>query len=259
MAASTAAPRRHQQQHGPRPLQRTHQRVGGDGDGQPLGDRPPALAFVGIEAHDGKAAVADVGREVPSHDAQSDDADIRLAFHPRRVPPLLSPDHSLARAAHARGRGAPVETGRMRYFEDFHVGDVYELGSRGVTREEILDFARQYDPQYFHIDEERAKESIYGGLIASGWHTAAMTMRLACEGIVLDSASMGSPGIDELRWVRPVRPGDTLTARMEILAARASESKPDRGIVNSHVIVTNQAGDTVLTWKAMGMYRRRPG
>lgn len=146
----------------------------------------------------------------------------------------------------------------MRYFEDFQVGDVYELGSRAVSKEEILDFARQYDPQYFHIDEERAKESIYGGLIASGWHTAAMTMRLACEGIVLQSASMGSPGIDELRWVRPVRPGDTLTARMEILGSRASQSKPDRGIVNSQVVVTNQDGDTVLTWKAMGMYRRKP-
>lgn len=146
----------------------------------------------------------------------------------------------------------------MRYFEDFHAGDVYDLGSRAVTREEILDFARQFDPQYFHVDEERAKESIYGGLIASGWHTAAMTMRLACDAIVLQSASMGSPGLDELRWVRPVRPGDTLTARMEILSARASQSKPDRGIVNSQVIVANQDGETVLTWKAMGMYRRRP-
>lgn len=146
----------------------------------------------------------------------------------------------------------------MRYFEDFHAGDVYDLGSRSVTREEILDFARQFDPQYFHVDEERAKESIYGGLIASGWHTAAMTMRLACDAIVLQSASMGSPGLDELRWVRPVRPGDTLTARMEILSARASQSKPDRGIVNSQVIVANQDGETVLTWKAMGMYRRRP-
>ncbi|WP_374443744.1 MaoC family dehydratase [Stella sp.] len=146
----------------------------------------------------------------------------------------------------------------MRYFEDFHAGDVYDLGSRAVTREEILDFARQFDPQYFHVDEERAKESIYGGLIASGWHTAAMTMRLACDAIVLQSASMGSPGLDELRWVRPVRPGDTLTARMEILSARASQSKPDRGIVISQVIVANQDGETVLTWKAMGMYRRRP-
>ncbi|MGE0716042.1 MAG: MaoC family dehydratase [Alphaproteobacteria bacterium] len=146
----------------------------------------------------------------------------------------------------------------MRYFEDFKVGEAYELGTRHVTKEEILDFARRYDPQYFHIDEERAKESIYGGLIASGWHTAAMTMRMAADGIILDSASMGSPGIDELRWLKPVRPGDTLSARMEILGARASESKPDRGIVNSRVEVRNQAGETVLTWKAMGMYRRRP-
>ncbi|MCC7275984.1 MAG: MaoC family dehydratase [Alphaproteobacteria bacterium] len=147
----------------------------------------------------------------------------------------------------------------MRYFEDFRVGDVYELGSRSVTREEILDFARQFDPQYFHVDEERAKESIYGGLIASGWHTAAITMRLAADGIILQSASMGSPGVDELRWLKPVRPGDTLSARMEILSSRASDSKPDRGIVNSRVEVKNQDGDTVLTWKAMGMYRRRAG
>ena len=147
----------------------------------------------------------------------------------------------------------------MRYFEDFHPGDVYPLGSRSVSKDEILDFARQYDPQYFHVDEERAKESIYGGLIASGWHTAAMTMRLACEAIMLQSAGMGSPGLDELRWVRPVRPGDTLHARMEILSARPSQSKPDRGVVQSQVVVTNQDGDTVLTWKAMGMYRRRPG
>ena len=146
----------------------------------------------------------------------------------------------------------------MRFFEDFTVGEVYELGSRTVTREEILDFARQYDPQPFHVDEERAKESIYGGLIASGWHTASMTMRLVADGILLDAAGMGSPGLDELRWLKPVRPDDTLTARMEIASVRASESKPDRGIVNSVVQVANQKGETVLTWKAIGMYRRRP-
>ncbi|BBK42326.1 hypothetical protein STVA_23460 [Allostella vacuolata] len=146
----------------------------------------------------------------------------------------------------------------MRFFEDFNVGDVYELGSRSVTKEEILDFARQFDPQPFHVDEERAKESIYGGLIASGWHTASMTMRLLADGILLDAAGMGSPGLDELRWLKPVRPDDTLTARMEIASVRASESKPDRGVVNSVIQVTNQKGETVLTWKAIGMYRRRP-
>ncbi len=144
----------------------------------------------------------------------------------------------------------------MRYFEDFKVGDVYELGSIAVTRDEIVEFARKFDPQYFHVDEERAKESIYGGLIASGWHTAALTMRMAADGIILQSASMGSPGIDELRWLKPVRPGDTLSATMEVLSARASESKPDRGVVNTRVAVKNQSGETVMTWKALGMYRR---
>ncbi|MGE0725116.1 MAG: MaoC family dehydratase [Alphaproteobacteria bacterium] len=145
----------------------------------------------------------------------------------------------------------------MRYFEDFTLGEVVELGSRSVSREEIIDFARQFDPQYFHVDEERAKESIYGGLIASGWHTAALTMRLAADGLILDSASMGSPGVDELRWLKPVRPGDTLSARFTVTEIRPSGSKPDRGIVKSFVEVANQDGETVLTWKAMGMYRRR--
>lgn len=146
----------------------------------------------------------------------------------------------------------------MRYFEDFNAGDVFELGSRSVTKEEILEFAGRYDPQPFHVDEERARESIYGGLIASGWHTASMTMRLLADSILLDAAGMGSPGLDELRWLKPVRPGDTLSARMEILSARPSASKPDRGLVQSQIQVTNQNGETVLTWKAMGLYRRRP-
>ena len=145
----------------------------------------------------------------------------------------------------------------MRYFEDFTLGEVVELGSRSVSKEEIIDFARQFDPQYFHVDEERAKQSIYGGLIASGWHTAALTMRLAADGLILDSASMGSPGVDELRWLKPVRPGDTLSARFTVTEIRPSGSKPDRGIVKSFVEVSNQHGEVVLTWKALGMYRRR--
>ena len=145
----------------------------------------------------------------------------------------------------------------MRYFEDFTLGEVVELGSRSISKEEIIDFARQFDPQYFHVDEERAKQSIYGGLIASGWHTAALTMRLAADGLILDSASMGSPGVDELRWLKPVRPGDTLSARFTVTEIRPSGSKPDRGIVKSFVEVSNQHGEVVLTWKALGMYRRR--
>jgi len=146
----------------------------------------------------------------------------------------------------------------MRYFEDFTVGDVYELGSRQVSQDEIIAFATAYDPQTFHTDPERAKDSPYGGLIASGWHTAAMTMRMVCDGLVLNAASMGSGGVDELRWLRPVRPGDTLTGRLKVIATRASQSKPDRGIVHSQVEVSNQDGHPVLTWKAMGFYGRRP-
>src|SRR5579859_3157513 len=103
-----------------------------------------------------------------------------------------------------------------RYFEDFAVGHTLELGSYTITREEILAFARQFDPQPFHTDEEQAKASLYGGLIASGWHTASIFMRLLVDGLLNDTASMGSPGVDELRWLRPVRPGDTLRARFTV-------------------------------------------
>jgi len=146
------------------------------------------------------------------------------------------------------------------YWEDFRTDDEIDLGEYRVTREEILEFARRYDPQPFHTDEEAAKESIYGGLIASGWHTCAMMMRLLCEAVLLDAASLGSPGVESVRWLKPVRPGDTLTARMRVLDTRASRSKPDRGIIKSRWEVSNQDGETVMTMEGMGMYRRRePG
>lgn len=145
------------------------------------------------------------------------------------------------------------------YWEDLPAGTVLDLGSYEVTKEEILDFARKYDPQPFHTDEEAAKDSIFGGLIASGWHTCAMMMRLLCDSLLLRAASLGSPGMDEVRWLRPVRPGDTLTATMEVADARASRSKPDRGIIHSSWVVKNQDGEVVMTMKGTGMYRRRPG
>ena len=144
------------------------------------------------------------------------------------------------------------------YFEDFPPGDVRESGARTVTREEILAFAREFDPQPFHIDEAAAKQTIYGGLIASGWHTIAIYMRLMWDSYLKDTASLGSPGVDEVRWLTPVRPGDTLRARFTVVDAVPSRSKPDRGIVRSLSEVFNQRGEVVMTLRGLGMFGRRP-
>lgn len=143
------------------------------------------------------------------------------------------------------------------YWEDFTVGRTIDLGSREVSRDEVLEFANRYDPQSFHVDEAAAETSIYGGLIASGWHTVAMVMRLMCDGYLLRSASLGSPGIDNLRWLKPVRPGDTLHARMTVLESRPSASKPDRGTIKSSWEVFDQHGDLVMSMEGFGMFRRR--
>jgi acyl dehydratase len=144
-----------------------------------------------------------------------------------------------------------------RYFDDFKPGQAFELGSRTITRESMLAFAREYDPQPFHTDEEAAKETIYGGLIASGWQTGAVLMRLFWDGLLHECASLGSPGIDELRWVKPVRPGDTLSLRYTVVETVPSRSKPDRGIVRSLCELRNQRGEVVLTMKGLGMFMRR--
>lgn len=144
------------------------------------------------------------------------------------------------------------------YLDDFHDGQIIDLGSRTVSREEIIEFASQYDPQPFHTDEQAAKESIYGGLIASGWHTVAMFMRLLVDGLLSRAASMGSPGVDEVRWLTPVRPGDTLRARGVVLAVVPSRSKPDRGILRITYEMFNQSGEQVLSIKGIGMFARRP-
>jgi len=146
----------------------------------------------------------------------------------------------------------------MLYFEDFAVGSCRELGSYLVTEEEILSFARQYDPQPFHVDKEAAAKSIYGGLISSGWMTCSIMMRLLVLSMAGKSASMGSPGVDEIRWLKPVYAGDTLTAVLKVLDARPSQSKPDRGVVHTLWEATNQRGELVCTVKGMGMYGRRP-
>ncbi|CAM3094871.1 MULTISPECIES: MaoC family dehydratase [Cupriavidus] len=146
----------------------------------------------------------------------------------------------------------------MLYFEDFEVGSRRELGSYLVTEEEILNFARQYDPQPFHIDKEAAANSIYGGLISSGWMTCSIMMRLLVLSTTGKSASMGSPGVDEIRWLKPVYAGDTLTVVLNVLDSRPSQSKPDRGVVHTQWEATNQRGELVCTVKGMGMYGRRP-
>jgi acyl dehydratase len=146
----------------------------------------------------------------------------------------------------------------VRYFEDFKVGDVTELGSVDVTEEEIVEFAKRYDPQPFHIDPIAAKDSPFGGLIASGWHTAAMFMGMFVRTILLDSASMGSPGVEELRWTKPVRPGDTLSARVTVTGTQASSTNPKRGTVFTTSEVFNQDGELVATMKARGFFARNP-
>ena len=147
----------------------------------------------------------------------------------------------------------------MRYWDDIKKGDVVELGSQTLDKERMMAFAREFDPQPFHTDEKAAEASIYGGLIASGWLTGSTLMRLFYEGFLKDTASMGSPGIDELRWLKPVRPGDTLSARLIMLETTASRSKPDRGIVHSLMEVRNQHGEIVMTTKGVNFFRRRPG
>ena len=146
-----------------------------------------------------------------------------------------------------------------RYFEDFAPGSVHEYGPAEVSEAEILEFARKYDPQPIHVDPDWARTGPFGGLIASGWHTAALMMRLLVENYLPAGASLASPGIDELRWVRPVRPGDMLSARVTVVEARPSPSKPDRGLLRSRIEVIDGDGSVVMTLVALNMLRRRPG
>ncbi|HUQ21595.1 MAG TPA: MaoC family dehydratase [Gaiellaceae bacterium] len=144
------------------------------------------------------------------------------------------------------------------YWEDFEAGQVLQLGSVEVTEQAIVDFARQFDPQPFHVDPEAAAESVFGGLIASGWHTGAMWMRLYVDSMLGGGAAQGSPGIEELRWLAPVRPGDTLAGRLTVLDATPSERRPDRGTVRIRGEMVNQDGVTVLSMVSRGHFARRP-
>jgi acyl dehydratase len=145
------------------------------------------------------------------------------------------------------------------YFEDFFPGQEIDLGTRGVTEEEIIAFAREFDPQPFHVDHDAAAKSIYGGVIASGWHTCSMMMRMVVDGLMAKASSMGSPGLDGVRWLAPVRAGDLLNVRYQTVQVKASASKPDRGVVWSKWGAINQHGETVCTVEGMALFKRRPG
>ena len=145
-----------------------------------------------------------------------------------------------------------------RYFDDFAIGDRFVTGGVTLTESTIIDFALQYDPQPFHIDTEAAKASNFGGLIASGFQTLALGFRMVLETGVFRACSMGSPGFDELRWLRPVRPGDTLRVESEVVETRPSSSKPDRGLVRIAQRYLNQTGEPVLTFTSMHLIKRRP-
>jgi len=145
-----------------------------------------------------------------------------------------------------------------RYFEDYAVGAIFECGTVVVDETEIIAFASRYDPQPFHIDPVAAAHGPYGGLIASGWHTIALTMRRLVEQYLSEASSLGSPGIDEVRWLKPVRPGDELRVRVVVLDARPSRSKPDRGLIRAAIEVGNQRDEPVLTMVAINLMLLRP-
>ena len=145
-----------------------------------------------------------------------------------------------------------------RYFEDYPPGAVFEGGTVEVSEAEILEFARRYDPQTMHTDPAAAAHGFFRGLIASGWHTAALMMRLFAAHFLSPASSLASPGIDELRWLKPVRPGDVLSLRVTVTEARRSRSKPDQGVVRSLVEVLNQNGEVVMSLKPISLLRCRP-
>jgi acyl dehydratase len=147
--------------------------------------------------------------------------------------------------------------GNFRHWEDFVTGQVFEHGPRRISREEIVAYAREFDPQPFHLDEAAARRSLLGGLCASGWHSCCILMRMAAECFVLNSSSMGAPGIEEVRWLAPVRPGDELKLRATVLSTRPSGSRPDMGLVNVLFELFNASGTCMMSLKAPLMFGRR--
>lgn len=154
-------------------------------------------------------------------------------------------------------KGSFSTTPQERYLEDYVEGSVHEFGPITVTEEEIVQFGQAYDPQLFHTDPEKAKETIYGGLIASGWHTCGLFMRLFVEYYLAGPASLGSPGVDALRWLKPVRPGDQLTLRITVHQVKPSRSKPDRGVLFSFCEMLNQKSEVVASMMALNLIRYR--
>jgi acyl dehydratase len=146
----------------------------------------------------------------------------------------------------------------MKYFEDVEIGETTRFGRYEVTREEILEYARQFDPQPFHLDEEAARASMFGGLVASGWHTGAMFIRMVCDGMVPTAATSGSMGFDDLKWLKPVRPGDVLSVESVVREKMESRSRPDRGTVKIESRVSNQRGEVVMSLVSLVIYLRRP-
>ena len=146
----------------------------------------------------------------------------------------------------------------IRYhWEDLQPGQVLDLGSISPTKKEILAFAQQFDPQYFHLDEEAAKASVFGGLCASGWHTCSMAMRLMVTNFLQQSTSLGSPGLENVKWLKPVFPGDVLHLQHQIVESRPMRSRPDVGLVRTNWDMSNQKGEPVLHMEGWGMFRRR--
>jgi len=141
-------------------------------------------------------------------------------------------------------------------FESFEIGQVQTFGAYEVTEAEVIEFASKYDPQFFHLDAEAAKTSLFGGLCASGWHTCAMTMAMLVENMKGKGRSLGSPGIDKLKWLRPVYPGDILSVRMEVTGLHPSQSRPTIGIVTSTVTVSNQTPTPVMEFVSNGIFSR---
>jgi acyl dehydratase len=147
---------------------------------------------------------------------------------------------------------------KQRWFEDYATGEVFEFGDHPVTAVEIIEFARRYDPQVFHVDAIAAEQSSFGGLVASGWMTGAVLMRLMCDHFIAPASAMGSPGVDELRWLRPVRPGDRLHARVCVVDTQRSRSRADRGTVVLRQEAINQAGEVVMSMRGRALVRCRP-
>jgi acyl dehydratase len=145
----------------------------------------------------------------------------------------------------------------ISYWEDFVEGSVAHYGPRPITREEIVAFAAAFDPQPMHVDEEAARATMLGGLVASGWHTCAIQMRMIADGFVLQSSSMGSPGVEEVKWLKPVRPGDRLTVRATVLQTRVSASRPGMGFVKYLYETFNQSDECVMTLVSSMMLARR--